>query len=71
MPWIQLRMGNLKWEIEFLFIEEQIDAIRNNYVKTKIDYTQNIASIVDVMIEMKQLTEVIIWWILSFQKTTV
>ena len=38
--WIWRRKGNLKRETEYLLIAAQNNAIRINYVKAKIDQTQ-------------------------------
>ena len=40
MTWALLNWGNLKREIECLLREAEINAIRTNYVKAKIDNTQ-------------------------------
>ena len=40
MIWKWLRRGNLGREIEFLLIGAQNNAIRSNYLKAKIDKTQ-------------------------------
>ena len=38
--WTGLRRGNLKRETESLIIAAQVNAIRTNYIKAKIDKTQ-------------------------------
>ena len=38
--WTWLRKRNLKRETEFLLIATQNKTIKTNYIKTKIDYTQ-------------------------------
>ena len=40
MTWRWLRKGNLKRKTKSLLTEAQNNAVRTNYVKTKIDYTQ-------------------------------
>ena len=43
--WTWLRKGNLKRETESLIIAAQNNAIRTNYIKAKIDKTQQIVNV--------------------------
>ena len=51
--WTWLRKGNLKRETESLIIAAQNNAIRTNYIKAKIDKTQQIVNVDYVVIEMR------------------
>ena len=50
-----LRKENLKKEIESLLIAAKNNAIRNNYIEAKIDYSQRNINVDYVVIESKPL----------------
>ena len=51
--WTWLRRGNLKRETESLIITAQNNALRTNYIKAKIDKTQQTLNLDSVVTEMK------------------